>query len=155
MSKRTIKQAGLIEEGNETEVDAPSVNQLDNDMMNTYAIQQCNLEQPHYDKCKNNIIVDVNKKRHDKKFLCLNGRPKYFRRTLTDFFIDNDLIKDSSYSFRDKDITLTYDNKFNDYYYDDDQVSMKKWKTMKKYKTMKKWKQTITMIPIMIIILMI
>ena len=49
--------------------------------------------------------------------------------TLTDFFIDNDLIKDSSYSFRDKDITLTYDNKFNDYYYDDDQVSMKKWKT--------------------------
>ncbi len=81
------------------------------------------------DKCKNNIVIDVNKKRHDKKFLCLNGRPKYFRRKLTDFFIDNDLIKDSSYSFRDDDITLTYDNKFNDYYYDDDQVSMKKWKT--------------------------
>ena len=58
-----------------------------------YAIQQCNLEQPHYDKCKNNIIVDVNKKRHDKKYLCLNGRPKYFRITLTDFFIDNDLIE--------------------------------------------------------------
>lgn len=94
-----------------------------------YAIQQCNLEQPHYDKCKNNIVIDVNKKRHDKKFLCLNGRPKYFRRKLTDFFIDNDLIKDSSYSFRDDDITLTYDNKFNDYYYDNDQVSMKKWKT--------------------------
>ena len=35
------------------------------------------------------INIDVNKKRHEKKFLCLNGKPVKHRREITEFFIDN------------------------------------------------------------------
>ena len=94
-----------------------------------YAIQQSNIDIPHYTKCKNNITIDVNKKRHDKKFLCLNGRFKHFRQDLAKFFIDNDLLNQSSYSYKDGDITLTYDKKFDNYYYENNKPSMKKWKT--------------------------
>ena len=79
-----------------------------------------------------NINIDVNKKRHEKKFLCLNGKPVRHRRDITEFFVDNNLLDVSSYSYNDKDYSIVYDEKFKNMYYDNNNDPLNMKDTFKK-----------------------
>lgn len=63
--------------------------------------------------CKD-FEVDINKKRHEKKFLCLNYKPTFARKQIVTNLIENNLLDQCSVSFRDDEINLVYDKKFWD-----------------------------------------
>ena len=69
-----------------------------------YAMQQIVFKNGNFKRWDISLDVDVVNKRHDKKFLCLNGFPHNHRKDITNFFINNNLIEQSSYSYKDKDI---------------------------------------------------
>ena len=54
--------------------------------------------------------------------MCLNGFPHNHRKDITNFFINNNLIEQSSYSYKDKDIHLVYDEKFDKIYHNNNTI---------------------------------
>ena len=81
-----------------------------------YAMQQIVFKNGNFKRWNVSLDVDVVNKRHDKKFMCLNGNSNAYRKDITKFFIDNDLLNQSSYSYKDEDIHLVYDKKFDERY---------------------------------------
>ena len=87
-----------------------------------YAMQQIVFKNGNFKRWDISLDVDVVNKRHDKKFLCLNGFPHNHRKDITNFFINNNLIEQSSYSYKDKDIHLVYDEKFDKIYHNNNTI---------------------------------